>query len=209
MPNRTELCIVRTDPRVERQPSGQTEALPRRRSNGICRDGYTWAFAKVDLRETDTVSIDRMKRAPSSFGQPKSQPPGPMEAPRPQVDAKVCIPPKELPGDSTSPTDTIVNSNYYDPLLPTDSDGFASLNHSLLLEDEHQPEYVIERIISAGRGEDGTIRYRVRWFGYTPEEATWQKPQTILAIFIARYWRRIGHSERVHLVPIDPVGHPE
>ncbi|CAN8073881.1 unnamed protein product [Agarophyton chilense] len=40
MANRTELCIVRTDPRVSRQPLGLTEALPCRMSNGICRNGY-------------------------------------------------------------------------------------------------------------------------------------------------------------------------
>ncbi|CAN8073108.1 unnamed protein product [Agarophyton chilense] len=144
----------------------------------------------------DTVSIDSVTRAPSSSGQRTSQPRGSTEAPRPQIDTQVSIPFKAVPEDSTSPTDTMVNANCCEPSLPTGSDGFAPLDHTLLPEDEHQPKYVIERIISAGMGEDGTMHYRVRWFGYKPEEDTWQEPQTIPANFIARFWRRICHWER-------------
>ncbi|CAN8067064.1 unnamed protein product [Agarophyton chilense] len=120
------------------------------------------------------MCIDRVTRAPSSSGPPNSQPPGLTEAPRPQVDAKVSTPPKAVPEDSNSLTDTIINANYYDPSLPADSDGFAFLDHTLLPEDEHQPEYVFEPLISVRRGEDGTMGYCFRWFGYTPEENTWQ-----------------------------------
>ncbi|CAN8061914.1 unnamed protein product [Agarophyton chilense] len=89
------------------------------------------------------MCIDRVKRAPSYSEPPKSQPPGLTEAPRPQVDAQVSIPPKAVPEDSNSLTDAIIIVNYYDPSLPADSDGFAFLDHTLLPEDEHQPEYVL------------------------------------------------------------------
>ncbi|CAN8069116.1 unnamed protein product [Agarophyton chilense] len=144
----------------------------------------------------DTVSIYRVTRAPSSSRPRKSQPPDPGEAPRPQVDTQVSTSPKAVPADWTSPTDPMVNAKYHDPSLPTDSDRFALMDHTLLPEDEYQQEYLIERIISAGTGEDGTLRYRVRWFCYTPEEDTWQETQTIPVSFIAHYWRIISYSER-------------
>ncbi|CAN8075482.1 unnamed protein product [Agarophyton chilense] len=86
--------------------------------------------------------------------------------------------------------DPKADANDNNPSLLTDSDGFAPLDHTLFPENEHRPEHLIERIISAGRGEDETMRYHVRWFGYTPEEDTWQEPQTIPANSTARYWRK-------------------
>ncbi|CAN8075327.1 unnamed protein product [Agarophyton chilense] len=90
----------------------------------------------------------------------------------------------------------MVNANDDDPSRPTDSDGFAPLDHTLIPENEHQPEYLIERFNSAGRGEDGTMHYRVHWSCCTPGEDIWQEPQTIPASFIAPYWRKMGSTER-------------
>jgi hypothetical protein len=41
-----------------------------------------------------------------------------------------------------------------------------------------EPEYVIERIVGARKLRDGSLRYKIRWFGYGEDDDTWE-PENI------------------------------
>jgi Chromo (CHRromatin Organisation MOdifier) domain len=40
--------------------------------------------------------------------------------------------------------------------------------------DQTTDEYVFERIVGTKQADDGTMLYRVRWFGYTRDDDTWE-----------------------------------
>jgi Chromo (CHRromatin Organisation MOdifier) domain len=53
-------------------------------------------------------------------------------------------------------------------------------------------EYVFERIVGTKQADDGTMLYRVRWFGYTRDEDTWEPQEQLPISALRRYHRRIG-----------------
>jgi hypothetical protein len=53
-------------------------------------------------------------------------------------------------------------------------------------------EYVFERIVGTKKADDGTMLYRVRWFGYTRDEDTWEPHEHLPISALRRYHRRIG-----------------
>jgi Chromo (CHRromatin Organisation MOdifier) domain len=57
-------------------------------------------------------------------------------------------------------------------------------------------EYVIERIVDSGVGEDGAMVYRVRWVGYSPEEDSWQLAEHLPSHFVRRYERAQARKRR-------------
>jgi Integrase zinc binding domain/Integrase core domain/Chromo (CHRromatin Organisation MOdifier) domain len=58
-------------------------------------------------------------------------------------------------------------------------------------EDEGQ-EYVFERIMGYREAEDGSPRYRVRWYGYGRDADTWEPGAHLPMNALRRYHRRIG-----------------
>ena len=55
-------------------------------------------------------------------------------------------------------------------------------------------EYAIDRIVTHRPDKDG-MYYRVRWYGYGPEEDTWEPEHHIPANFVTRYWNRRTQSQ--------------
>jgi Chromo (CHRromatin Organisation MOdifier) domain len=55
-----------------------------------------------------------------------------------------------------------------------------------------EPEYVMDKIVGLRKENDGTYRYRVRWYGYSREEDTWEPADHISDNVIRRYHRRVG-----------------
>jgi hypothetical protein len=53
-------------------------------------------------------------------------------------------------------------------------------------------EYVMDKIVGLRKADDGTWRYRVRWYGYTREHDTWDPAAHISDNVIRRYHRRVG-----------------
>jgi hypothetical protein len=53
-------------------------------------------------------------------------------------------------------------------------------------------EFVFERITGMKKLNDGTLRYKVRWYGYGPEDDTWEPSAHLPAASLRRYHRRIG-----------------
>jgi hypothetical protein len=51
---------------------------------------------------------------------------------------------------------------------------------------------VFERITGMKKLNDGTLRYKVRWYGYGPEDDTWEPRAHLPAASVRRYHRRIG-----------------
>jgi M-phase phosphoprotein 8 len=84
-----------------------------------------------------------------------------------------------------------------------DVDGSARDNEGahtgeLPTEDTHSgneqktDEYVFERIVGTKQADDGTMLYRVRWFGYTSDDDTWEPQKHLPISALRRYHRRIG-----------------
>jgi Chromo (CHRromatin Organisation MOdifier) domain len=55
-----------------------------------------------------------------------------------------------------------------------------------------EPEYVLDKIVGLRKADDGTWRYRVRWYGYTRENDTWETADHIPDNVVRRYHRRVG-----------------
>jgi hypothetical protein len=59
-------------------------------------------------------------------------------------------------------------------------------------KEAEEPEYVLDKIVELRKAEDGTWSYRVRWYGYTREDDTWEPAAHISDNVIRRYHRRVG-----------------
>ena len=58
----------------------------------------------------------------------------------------------------------------------------------------YEPEYVMDKIVGLRKADDGTWRYRVRWYGYAREDDTWEPADHIPDNVIRRYHRRVRLS---------------
>jgi transposase InsO family protein len=56
----------------------------------------------------------------------------------------------------------------------------------------HEPEYVFEKICGAKKLRDGELRYKVRWYGYSSEEDSWEPASHLPKDAIKRYHRKTG-----------------
>jgi Chromo (CHRromatin Organisation MOdifier) domain len=68
------------------------------------------------------------------------------------------------------------------------------------IEASHDPEgeeYVVERLVGLRREADGSESYKVRWFGYSRDEDTWQPPANLPPSKVKRYRRRVGLSQTI------------
>lgn len=55
-----------------------------------------------------------------------------------------------------------------------------------------EPEYVFERIVGLRKADDGTWLYRVRWYGYSRDDDTWEPAHHLPGNVVRRYHRRVG-----------------
>jgi Chromo (CHRromatin Organisation MOdifier) domain len=53
-------------------------------------------------------------------------------------------------------------------------------------------EYVFERITGMRQRSDGSIQYKVRWYGYGPSDDTWEPSAHLPKDALRRYHRRTG-----------------
>jgi hypothetical protein len=53
-------------------------------------------------------------------------------------------------------------------------------------------EYVLERITGMRQRSDGSIQYKVRWYGYGPSDDTWEPSAHLPEDALRRYHRRTG-----------------
>ena len=58
--------------------------------------------------------------------------------------------------------------------------------------DTLEGEYVFERITGMRQRRDGSVQYKVRWYGYGPSEDTWEPSAHLPADALRRYRRRTG-----------------
>jgi Chromo (CHRromatin Organisation MOdifier) domain len=52
-------------------------------------------------------------------------------------------------------------------------------------------EFVFKRIAGMKKFNDGTLRYKVRWYGYGPEDDTWEPSAHLPAASLRRYHRKV------------------
>jgi Integrase core domain/Integrase zinc binding domain/Chromo (CHRromatin Organisation MOdifier) domain len=57
-------------------------------------------------------------------------------------------------------------------------------------DQEDETEYVFEKIAGVRQEADGSLRYKVRWFGYGRESDTWEPVEHLPASAVRRYHRR-------------------
>jgi Chromo (CHRromatin Organisation MOdifier) domain len=69
---------------------------------------------------------------------------------------------------------------------PTGNDPSPTGNDSL--------EFVIDKIVGLRKADDGTWSYKVRWYGYTAADDTWEPAYHLPGNMVRRYHRRVGLS---------------
>ena len=109
----------------------------------------------------DTVSTDRVTRAP------------------PQVITRL--------------TDPSVGTRREPPPVTVDPDSTVPVTPNTVTPDgapPPEPEYAIDRIVGHGEDDKGRPLYRVRWYGYPPEDDTWEPAGNIPDNFLRRYHAR-------------------
>ena len=119
----------------------------------------------------DTVSIKRVSKAP--------QPPL-ARVPPPIASSTIRAPPPTRTNPAVQRTQTTVS---VDPESQVPVDLYSA-------ELEADMEYAIERVVAHGETEAGTPIYHVRWYGYGPEDDTWEPAENLPAKFIRRYRAR-------------------
>jgi hypothetical protein len=104
----------------------------------------------------------------------------PAPAPRDQTKAITSSPVVSEPGT--------VDSDEPDPV------GRHAQKEARLGEEsvEEDVEYVIDRIVGRRQETDGTIRYRVRWYGYNRDADTWEPEGNLPGPMVQSYNRRVG-----------------
>jgi Chromo (CHRromatin Organisation MOdifier) domain len=56
------------------------------------------------------------------------------------------------------------------------------------------PEFVIDKIVGLRKENDGKWSYKVRWYGCTPVDDTWEPAHHLPGNMLSRYHRRVGPS---------------
>ena len=59
-----------------------------------------------------------------------------------------------------------------------------------------ETEYPIERLLEERRGEQGETLFKVRWYGYTKADDTWEPAANIPPAFVARFRRKKRIQEK-------------
>jgi Chromo (CHRromatin Organisation MOdifier) domain len=54
------------------------------------------------------------------------------------------------------------------------------------------PEFVIDNIVGLRKANNGKWSYKVRWYGYTPADYTWEPAHHLPCNMLRRYHRRVG-----------------
>jgi Chromo (CHRromatin Organisation MOdifier) domain len=60
--------------------------------------------------------------------------------------------------------------------------------------DNDSPEFFIDKIVGLRKADDGTWSYKVRWYGYTAADDTWEPSDHLPGNMVRRYHRRVGIS---------------
>jgi transposase InsO family protein len=77
--------------------------------------------------------------------------------------------------------------------MPRDLPPEYRIGHTPLAEPfDNQTEFVIERLISHGKNDEGKWIVRVRWAGYRSDEDTWQDPRLLPRNNLTKYERKRG-----------------
>ena len=74
--------------------------------------------------------------------------------------------------------------------LPVDNADFGTDIDGCVENPEDLAEYVVDRIVSHRVADDGTLRLRVRWFGYDSSQDTWEPVVTLPPELVRRYVTR-------------------
>jgi Chromo (CHRromatin Organisation MOdifier) domain len=61
-----------------------------------------------------------------------------------------------------------------------------------------EPEYVIERIFGFRQLLEGSLRYKVRWFGYEEDDDTWEPEKHLPKGLVRKYHRNMGLPRGKH-----------
>jgi Chromo (CHRromatin Organisation MOdifier) domain len=85
-----------------------------------------------------------------------------------------------IAGDSpvANPMGNVATTTENDP-IPTGNDS---------------PEFVIDKVVGLHKADDGTWRYKVRWYGYTAADDTWEPADHLPGNMVRRYHSRVGIS---------------
>jgi Chromo (CHRromatin Organisation MOdifier) domain len=167
---RRELHETGTNPKLDDQVDGPYKVV--QTDGGI--------FLLLIGGDNVRVSSDRTAAAPTPEGELSTS------DDRRRTDESVAS--GNIPEEGT-PTGDVGGSTHYKEGAHTGE---------LLTEDIHSGneqktyEYVFERIVVTKQTDDGTMLYRVRWFGYTRDDDTWEPQEHLPISALRRYHRRIG-----------------
>jgi transposase InsO family protein len=88
--------------------------------------------------------------------------------------------------------DVRVSSDRITPAPSGPEPGEGTTGKELPQEPSVEEEYVFEKIVGTREARDGTLRYRVRWYGYSREDDTWEPGEHLPMDALRRYHRRVG-----------------
>ncbi len=78
--------------------------------------------------------------------------------------------------------------------LPTAEGGAATTRQ--MADGPESREYAVDRLVSHGCQDDGSLVYRVRWYGYAPNQDTGEPAQQLPAELVRRYHQRMERAAR-------------
>jgi Chromo (CHRromatin Organisation MOdifier) domain len=95
--------------------------------------------------------------------------------------------------EETHTEDVTESSDLPDTPVPADPSGEGRPEEpEVMPTNGDEPEYVMEKIVGARKLLDGSLRYRVRWYGYSREDDTWEPASHLPKSVLRKYHRRTG-----------------
>ena len=79
------------------------------------------------------------------------------------------------------------------PPEPAENSGSSPVADAQVPDEEkkkNEEEYVFEKIVGARVGKNGKNEYKVRWFGYSRDDDTWEPASHLPEAALKRYHRR-------------------
>ena len=166
---RVEVHKTGRNPKLEDQAHGPFRVEQNDGHTVLLRNGH-------ELFRVSADRITRAPRTPTSGSQQQNEDQGPGVS-HPSTHTQLQHP----------------NTGNSDQQQTTSGDAQSGQPKDVIIR---EPEYVIDKLVDDGVHDDGTKAFKVRWYGYSAEDDTWEREEDLPAEVVRQYVRKKKRTRR-------------